>query len=149
VHRDHRWSGGEQWQVLVEGDIANMPYRGYADGLGDGYILEIKTVHPLEFRRAALRNYWDLQGALYMNATDAQEVRYLALDPKAPHAYQFFTMSRDSQDYANAMRIAQKALLAFQDCQANPAKWQQGPEYWDGFLAGVPTNFNRYMPEDE
>ena len=135
-----------KFQVEIQGELGGMKYRGYADGLYEnGDILEMKTVHPNLFHSAAKRNYWDMQGAMYLHATGGEKVVYLAVGTSYPCPHRFFHMYKGNEDYLKALKLAEQALEAFYTCKADHNLFCMGPEYWHPLP--TETHFNRYIPE--
>jgi uncharacterized protein YdbL (DUF1318 family) len=98
------FNSNEQAVKLIDGCVFEVPYlfsvdgmefKGKVDGVGDGYLLEIKTssqaTTAVEFREEAQERHYDMQAAMYLIAHQdndkllkAADHYFLVINTQAP-----------------------------------------------------------------
>lgn len=97
-------------------DINGLPFRGFADGLSDSYILEVKTMSdasPQNIIREFNNRKYHIQAALYSKVFNLP-VKYLVVETKTPYNYVVCDASDDYINYGNIE--LQKLCDRFKEC---------------------------------
>lgn len=85
-------------QVELEGSIHGVKFRGYADAVGVGRVVDLKTsqdASPDAFKRQAWNLMYHLQAAIYMKLTNAQEFYWVVVENSAPYNVSVYAASKD------------------------------------------------------
>lgn len=73
--------GGSQFEIPAIGYYNDLPFRGKADILKGGVVMDLKTTADLKgFERAAQYFSYDLQAALYLELFGAFEFEFIVVD---------------------------------------------------------------------
>ena len=127
-------------EELIEWDFAGQPFKGFVDGYGDGFILDIKTsadASPKAFLRDFVKYKYYWQAALYLHANRAlnfagnnPDFFVLVVETSTPYNTQIYKVSPEFIDKGFAQVAA--AVQSFKD--------------WDGSAAGY--EFGEIMAEN-
>jgi hypothetical protein len=92
-------------ELLVEWDLNGQPFKGFVDGFGDGFILDVKTTSdasPKAFLRDVIKYKYYWQAALYLNANEElnfagekPDFFILAVETSAPFNTQMYKLKYD------------------------------------------------------
>ena len=72
-----------QKEVELSGDIWGVPFKGFADIIGVGFIADIKTTqsaHPVDFQRNAYNSLYHLQAAVYSELAHIDRFAFIAVE---------------------------------------------------------------------
>jgi len=121
-------------EELIEWDFAGVPFKGFVDGYGDGFILDVKTTSdasPKAFIRDIVkyRYYW--QAALYQHANNAlnfagenPDFFILAVETSAPFNSQVYKVS--AEFIAQGFKEVAKAVQDFKEWDGTPGGYEFG-----------------------
>lgn len=134
----------EAVEHLVEFSFAGVPFKGFIDASGPGFILDVKTTSdasPEAFVRDVMKLKYHWQSALYLEANrelgfsgSNPEFYILAVETSSPFNVQLYKMSAEFVDLGFAE--VSKAVQRFKDWDGSPA----GYEFFDlMFENGVST----------
>ena len=91
------YNADEYEQELV-GEIHGVAFKGFADAIGGGYILDLKTTQngsPNEFRKSAYNFKYYLQGAIYSELTGCDDFWIITAESNAPHNITPYLLSKE------------------------------------------------------
>ena len=110
-------------EVELKGDIYGVPFIGYADIIGEGFIADVKTTqsaHPTEFQRSAFNNMYHLQAAVYCELTGIDRFAFIAIEAISEPIVQVYEID------AEYLHLGRKLLKEI--CEAF--------KQWDGSYEG-------------
>ena len=111
--------GCHRYEKLKEGEINGVRFKGIADGLAKGYILDIKTCQdasPEAFERTAYNSFYHEQAAAYRILFGKDRFYWVAMEKNAPHNVSVYMQSEE------AFLMARHRLMRLIDA------WKE----WDG-----------------
>lgn len=114
--------GCTSFEEMREGEIQGVQFKGIADGLSDGYILDIKTCQdasPEAFERTAYNSFYHEQGVAYQTLFGVDRFYWIAVEKNPPYNVSVFMQSMD------AFYKARKHLF---DLVSNWDKWDGLPQ---------------------
>jgi exodeoxyribonuclease VIII len=89
---------GTERQVELTGEIARIPFRGFADAIGDA-VIDLKTTvnsSPDFFQRQSYNLQYHLQAAVYLELTGKSDYFIIAVEKEAPYNCQVYALSKDA-----------------------------------------------------
>lgn len=126
-------------EQYAEWNFQGIMFRGYIDGGGNGYLMDLKKVadaSPEKIKRAAIYDLWHWQGALYKQSNFADEFTgfyNLAVDKVSPCLYELGEFN-----YQKALSDLTKILDNFKRC-LDLQLWDAGYEFWADNNKGIFT----------
>lgn len=129
----------EKKEQYAEWFFNGIKFRGFIDGVGGGYILDIKKVmdaSPDRIKRTAIYDQWHWQGALYLQSEFADEFTgfyNLAIDNVSPCVFYLGDYSLQK-----ALGELKKVIDEFKRC-IDLQQWDSGYEFWAENSRGIFT----------
>lgn len=126
-------------EQYAEWYFQGIKFRGYIDGIGNGYIMDLKKVadaSPDKIKRSAIYDLWLWQGALYKQSQFCDEFTgfyNLAIDKTSPAVYELGEFN-----YMKALGEITKMLDSFKRC-IDLQLWDSGYEFWAENSKGIFT----------
>ena len=119
-------------EKLIEWDFAGVPFKGFVDGYGDGFILDVKTTtdaSPKAFLRdfVKFKYYW--QAALYLHANRSLNLAgenpdffIVAVETSAPFNTQIYKVTPEFIDkgFSEVSKYVQK----FKEWEGTPGGYE-------------------------
>lgn len=99
-----------EFEQTGEDRILDVPYRGIADALGAGYIVDLKTTTDASaeaFTRQAHNLMYHEQGAAYKRIFDRERFYIIAVETSAPYNTQVFLQDEESGRRADRYLLEQ------------------------------------------
>ena len=87
------------FEQMREGEIQGVQFKGIADGLSDGYILDIKTCQdasPEAFERTAFNSFYHEQGVAYQTLFNVDRFYWIAVEKNPPYNVSVFMQSEEA-----------------------------------------------------
>lgn len=87
------------YELMIDGTIADVTFRGIADGLSDSYIVDLKTCQdasPEAFQRTAYQSFYHEQAAAYQLLFGVQKFYWIAIEKNAPYNVAVYQQSQDA-----------------------------------------------------
>ena len=119
-------------ELLIEWDFAGVPFKGFVDGYGDGFILDIKTTSdasPKAFLRDFVKYKYYWQAALYLHANralnlagDLPDFFIVAVETNAPFNVQVYKVAPEFID--KGFTEVAKYVQAFKDWNGEPGGYE-------------------------
>lgn len=100
--------GAVDIEKLGEGMISDVPFKGYADAVGEGWVADLKTTQdasPAAFQRECHNNMYHLQAAIYRRLFSVDRFYWICVEKKAPYNVCVYQQSD------RAAKIADQQLL--------------------------------------
>jgi len=88
-----------QFEQLKEGKISDVNFKGIADGMGDGFIVDLKTCQdasPEAFERTAYNSFYHEQAAAYMELFGADRFYWIAIEKNPPYNVAVYMQSQEA-----------------------------------------------------
>jgi exodeoxyribonuclease VIII len=88
-----------QFEQLKDGKIADVNFKGIADGMGDGFIVDLKTCQdasPEAFERTAYNSFYHEQAAAYMELFGADRFYWIAIEKNPPYNVAVYMQSQEA-----------------------------------------------------
>lgn len=126
-------------EQYAEWTFKGLKWRGYIDGIGNGYILDLKKVadaSPDKIKRSAIYDGWHMQGALYLHSNYADEFTgfyNLAIDKVSPAVFQLGEFN-----FQKALSELSNLVDNFKRC-IDLNLWDSGYEFWAENNKGIFT----------
>lgn len=126
-------------EQYAEWNFQGIMFRGYIDGGGNGYLMDLKKVvdaSPDKIKRSAIYDLWHWQGALYKQSNFADEFTgfyNLAVDKVSPCLFELGEFN-----YQKALHDLTKILDNFKRC-IDLQLWDAGYEFWADNNKGIFT----------
>lgn len=117
-------------EQYAEWNFQGIMFRGYIDGIGSGYIMDLKKVadaSPEKIKRSAIYDQWHWQGCLYRQSEFADEFTgfyNLAVDKTSPCVFELGDFS-----YQKALAELTHIINEFKRC-VDLQLWDSGYEFW-------------------
>lgn len=119
-------------EKLIEWEFAGVPFKGFVDGYGDGFILDVKTsadASPKSFLRDFIKYKYYWQAALYLHANrtlnfagNNPEFFVMVVETTAPFNTQVYKVSAEFIDKGFAEVAA--TVQAFKDWDGTPGGYE-------------------------
>lgn len=119
-------------EQLIEFEVDKVPFKGYVDGYGDGFIMDLKSCQdasPTAFMRDIVKFKYYWQAALYLKANrsikfagNAPDYFILAIETKAPFNFQIYKLDGDFIDAG--LKQVKAQVQAFKEWDGNPAGYE-------------------------
>lgn len=123
------------YEQLLQGSIMGVPFKGYADAIGEGFCIDIKTTQkggPRDFVNDAYRQKYHIQGYIYLElakqnyGTSFSDHWIIAAEKGSPYV---ITCYKLTAEYLNRGREDLARLLD------NWAQWDGKPRGYDADTA--------------
>ena len=88
-------------EELVEGEIQDMPFRGFVDAMSKNCVIDIKTTQdgsPDAFGRSVYNFGYHLQAAIYKELTGIDDYFIIAIENSSPYNVTVYKLSQDYID---------------------------------------------------
>ena len=149
-------------EVPVDGELYGFPFKGVADAIGGGVVIDLKTCQdasPDGFRRAASNFDYHLQAAIYTMLTDSNRFYWIAVETAAPFNVAVYQPTPESLDAADA--YLRQLIERFNEWDGEPVgygeniyeldlpPWHPAMKAWNNPSAPVldnkDTDFNSFI----
>ena len=113
-------------EVLLEGEIKGLPFKGYADIVGMDYIADVKTCQdasPEKFARDAYNLQYHLQAAIYCELTGKDRYYIIAVESSAPYNVAVYEM--DFEMITAGKKLLYDLIEKFKDWDGLPETYSQ------------------------
>ena len=130
-------------EKLVEWESMDMKFKGFVDGIGDGFIFDLKTTasaDPNKFTSDAFKYGYAMQAAMYCMACRVENYYIIAAESTSPNNVTLFKMSDELLQYgvSEFQRIVEK----YKAWDGNPVGYSDVVE-----VLGLPNWFKRQQEE--
>lgn len=119
-------------EKLIEWELSGVPFKGFVDGFGDGFILDVKTTSdasPKAFLRDFIKYKYYWQSALYLHANrslnfagDNPDFFIVAVETSAPYNTQIYKVTPEFID--KGFKDVAHALQKFKEWDGEPAGYE-------------------------
>jgi len=96
-----------EYEQHIEGDIFGFPFRGIADGIGIGFIYDLKSTQdasPNGFERTAFNSMYHEQAYIYSQLLGLDCFYWVAMEKNSPYNVAVYRQSKEAAEKA-AIRI--------------------------------------------
>lgn len=116
----------EDVEVFLEGEIQGLPFRGYADIIGDDYVADLKSCQdasPEKFARDAYNMNYHLQAAIYCELTGKDRYYMIAVESSAPFNIAVYEM--EFQMITAGRKLLYELIEKFKNWDGMPETYSQ------------------------
>lgn len=114
-------------EIIIETAEGSIPFRGIADGIGNGYIFDLKTTQdssPDKFSRSAYSFGYHLQAAAYRKMFGVDDFFWLAIEKDPPFNVMIYRQAQRAKDLSDEHLI--KSIEAFIRWDGKPSSYEPG-----------------------
>jgi len=114
----------ETFEEVREEPILGTPFKGIADAVGPGFVVDLKTsqdASPRGFQRTAANLHYHLQAAAYRRLWGVDAFYWIVVETDAPWNVVVYKQDDDSNDKADALLC--KLIKQWQDWDGKPASY--------------------------
>ena len=124
----------KETELLIEWKTNGLDFKGFIDGVGDDYLLDIKTTQdasPESFLRDVIKYKYHWQAALYLEAVKTtQDFYIIAVETSAPYNNQTYKISKEL--IKKATQEIEQACEDFKEWDGKPAGYDFNSVLSDG-----------------
>ena len=127
-------------EELIEWEFSGVPFKGFVDGYGEGFILDVKTTtdaSPRSFLRDFVKYKYYWQAALYLHANrtlklagDNPDFFIIAVETSAPFNTQVYKVTPEFID--QGFKEVARAVQEFKDWDGTPGGYDYNNIFAEG-----------------
>ena len=113
-------------EVLLEGEIKGLPFKGFADIIGKDYVADLKSCNdasPEKFSRDAYNLQYHLQAAIYLELTGKDRYYVIAVESSAPFNVAVYEM--DFEMITSGRKMLYELIEKFKNWDGLPETYSQ------------------------